>query len=194
MLLELLRESLLLLRGDRVQLAQLDVYLEGEVLKGPLVVLALGLFLEDLQLGRADVLGKLEDIRFLKVEKLDGDFALDKGVKIVLSHVLLVADLLEEGHEVVLHALGTLRVPLDANSDLHQILLGYPPIHGEVNIPQPDTSLADIGGDGLSCLIFDNIVLEVQRLDAVLGIDALDKETAAFIIYPIRREVQVLQT
>ena len=194
MLLQLLRESLLLLRGDRVQLAQLDVHLEGEVLKGPLVVLTLGLFLEDLQLGRADVLGQLDDVRFLKVEKLDGDLTLNEGVKIVLSHVLLVADLLEEGHEVVLHALGTLRVPLDTNSDLHQKLLGYPPIHGEVNIPQPDTSLADIGGDGLRSLIFDNIVLEVQRLDAVLGVDALNEETATFIINPIRREVQVLQT
>ena len=125
---------------------------------------------------------------------MDGDLALDEGVKIVLSHVLLVTDLLEEGHKVVLHALGTLRVPLDANSDLHQILLGYPPIHGEVNIPQPDTSLTDIRGDGLRCQVLDNIVLEVKRLDTVLGVDALDEETAAFIINPIRREVQVLQT
>lgn len=100
-----------------------------------------------------------------------------------------MADLLEERHEIVLHSLSTFRITLDANSDLHQILLRYPPIHGEINIPQPDTSLADICGDGLCCLVLDNIVLEVESFDTVLEVDALDEETAAFIIYPIRREV-----
>jgi hypothetical protein len=70
-----------------------------------------------------------------------------------------VTDLLEERHKIVLHSLGTLRISLNGNSDLHQKLLGYPPIHGEINIPKPDTSLADIGGDGLCCLVLDNIVL-----------------------------------
>ena len=186
MLLELLRQSLLLLLGNRVQLSQLNVHLKGTVLQGPLIVLALGLFLEDLHLGRADVLGELDDVRFLKVEKLDCDLALNDGIKIILSHVLLVTDLLEERHKVVFHSLGMLRITLDANSNLHQKLLGYPSIHGEINISQSDTSLADIGGDGLRCLVLDNIVLKVESLDTVLGVDALDEETAAFIIYPIR--------
>ena len=70
-----------------------------------------------------------------------------------------MTDLLEERHKIVLHSLGTLRISLDGDSNLHQKLLGYPPIHGEINIPQPNTSLADIVGNGLRCLVLDNIVL-----------------------------------
>ena len=120
MLLKLQGQSLLLLQGNRVQLAKLDVHLKGKVLESPFILLALILFLEDLDLSLADVLGKLSYIRFLKIDKLNGDLALYDGINVFLFHVLLVADLLEERHKIVLHSLGTLRISLNANSDLHQ--------------------------------------------------------------------------